>query len=282
MPLKQLGQNFLVNQALARKIARAAQKFPPPWVEIGPGLGALTNLFLPAEKENLILIERDKKLAAYWESRGARVFFGDALKISWRDLPPRLTLFGNLPYHIAGPLIMESLPFRERIHGMVFMMQREAAQRALARPGGKDYGPLSVVCSLFWRARVLAEALESDFFPAPKVRGRVLAFEPKENAWTDDLSGFLRFVKNCFSQRRKMLLRRLPLPAAGASLPQAKEIFSDMSLDFKIRAEAISPEQFLELFLRCRALSAGPSDSRSAAGPANSAASSASSSDKQA
>lgn len=249
LPLRQLGQNFLINQRLARKIAGEAKKFPPPWVEIGPGLGALTELFLPEEKDRLILIERDKKLAAYWKSKAARVFCGDALKISWRELPPRFTLFGNLPYHIAGPLIVESLPFRERIQGMVFMMQREAAQRALARPGGRDYGLLSVVCSIFWRARLVAEAAESDFFPAPKVRGRVLAFEPKTDGWSADPPGFLRFVKSCFSQRRKMLLRRLP----GVCPSEAKKIFSGLGLDFKIRAEALSPEKLLELFLRCSA-----------------------------
>ena len=123
----------------------------------------------------MILIERDKKLAAYWESRGARVFFGDALKISWRDLPPRLTLFGNLPYHIAGPLIMESLPFRERIHGMVFMMQRRRPEGA-GPPGRKRLRPAFCCLLSFLRARVLAEALESDFFPRSEGQGPGFGF----------------------------------------------------------------------------------------------------------
>ena len=245
-PSKKMGQNFLVSERLAHKIAGEVRKAPPPWVEIGPGPGALTEMFLPKEKESLILVERDKKLAARWKAAGLRVFQEDALRLDWRLLPAPFALFGNLPYSIAGSLILESLLFAEKISRMVFMMQKEVAQRVMARPGGKAYGLLGAAVPLFWEARFVADAEERDFRPAPRVKGRVLSFHPRKERMVSDPAGFLRFAKGCFSKRRKILLRHIP----GVSPEEARELFLRLGLPPKVRAEELSPERLAALYSR--------------------------------
>ena len=167
-PIKKFGQNFLINQHIIQKIVKKVQRQPPPFVEIGPGLGALTEHFAN-KKKDIILIERDKKIAAYWKEQAYSILSADALKLKWAaDLPKKFTLFGNLPYEIAASLILESCLHQKQITSMIFMIQKEVAQRATAQPHSKDYGLLSVMSQIFWNISLACQCSKNRFLPCAK------------------------------------------------------------------------------------------------------------------
>ena len=239
-PLKQLGQCFLINRRLAERIARTVQKLPPPYIEIGPGPGALTRFF---KKEDLaLLIEKDQKQAAYWSRQGFAVVCGDALKYEAFPSPPSVTLFGNLPYSLAGPLILKAGSF-ETVSNMVFMMQKEVALRVQSA-SGKDYGILSVMAEVFWKISFEADASPSDFYPVPKVSGRVLKFLRKKNADLPPPAPFLHFLKSCFAHRRKKLVKQIP----ACRPEEAALLLKRINKSPAVRAEELSPDEFVRLF----------------------------------
>ena len=240
-PNKRLGQNFLINESLALGIAKKVQESPAPWLEVGPGLGALTEFF-DSKKAQTILIEKDKKLASYWEEKGFKVFCEDALRFDWNQAQTPFTLFGNLPFQIAGSLVLEMSLRQNSLSKMIFMMQKEVAVRVLARSHSKDYGLLSVIAQTFWTPKRLFSVGKRDFYPAPKVSAWVLEFSPKPLSLSP--ASFLKFVKMTFAHRRKKLIKQLP-----------KEFFADWEVfflkqkwDFNLRAEELSPPQFLALY----------------------------------
>ena len=244
-PLKKWGQNFLINQHIIQKIVQRVQKHPPPFVEIGPGLGALSQHFAN-KKKDIILIERDKKLANYWKEAGWSVFQADALKFKWEKLPRKITVFGNLPYEIASSLILKSCLQGKQIQSMIFMMQKEVAQRVKARPHSKDYGLLSVISQTFWNILIVANASKTDFYPSPKVEGRVLEFQSKKKETDLEADLFLKFVKQCFSFKRKMLFKQM----GAQSLEIAKKTLKDLGLSEFCRAEELNPSQFAALYFQ--------------------------------
>ena len=249
-PLKKWGQNFLINQHIIQKIIQRVQNHPPPFVEIGPGLGALSQHFANRKKD-IILIERDKKLFSYWKEAGWSVFHADALKFKWEKLPKQITVFGNLPYEIASSLIIKSSLQRKQIPNMVFMMQKEVAQRVRAQPYNKDYGLLSVISQTFWNTFTVANALKADFYPRPKVEGRVLEFQAKKQEDYLEADLFLKFVKQCFSFRRKMLFKQIE----ANSFKTSKTILKNLGLSENCRAEELDPKQFAVLYLQVKASS---------------------------
>ena len=240
-PLKHLGQSFLIDNQLAEKIILEVKKTKAPWIEIGPGPGALTRLFSEKEKKDLILIEKDKKIAGYWREKDFSVLRQDALKTNWTTLPHPFTLFGNLPYQLAGPLILKASLFPKQVASMILMMQKEVSLRVRAQPKTKDYGLLSVMAQTFWNIQRIAEAGTKNFYPPPKVAGHVLKFQRKKSPVS--ANEFLTFLKSCFSQRRKKLIRRLPV-----SLPKAEAFLSEINKDSNTRAEELTPEEFISLF----------------------------------
>lgn len=246
-PLKKYGQNFLINPAVIQNIVTRVQRHPAPFVEIGPGLGSLTQCFA-SNKENIILVERDKRLLSYWEEAGYFIFCADALKLNWTKLPKKFTLFGNLPYEIAASLIVKSCLYQKQIQSMIFMVQKEVAQRITAKPSSKDYGLLSVISQVFWDIYLVANVSKTDFYPIPKVDGRVLEFQIKENKLQLEADLFLKFVKKCFSFKRKMLFKQIDtLPCETA-----KKTLKSLGLSETCRAEELLPGQFVELYLQVR------------------------------
>ena len=245
-PLKHLGQNFLINNQLAEKIVLEVKKTKGPWIEIGPGPGALTRFFSEKEKKELTLIEKDKKIAGYWREKNFSILMQDALKTNWITLPCPFSLFGNLPYQLAGPLILKASVFSKQVASMILMMQKEVSLRVRAKPKTKDYGLLSVIAQTFWNIQWIAEAGTKDFYPSPKVAGHVLKFQNKKSPIP--ANEFLMFLKSCFSQRRKKLIRRLPL-----SLPKAEALLSEINKSSNTRAEELTPEEFVFLFKKIQA-----------------------------
>lgn len=243
-PIKRFGQHFLIHQKTIRNIVNKVKKHPPFFVEIGPGLGALTQHFKTI-KQHVVLIERDKKLAAYWKKRGYLVFPTDVLKLNWNKLPKRFTLFGNLPYEVVAGIIFKACLHQNQVRTMVIMMQKEQAERVRAQPGGKTYGFFSVVSQIFWNISLVTQVPKTYFYPSPKVEGQVLEFHIQHNRVNFGPS-FLKFVKKCFSFKRKMLFKQMePL-----SFSEAKQILKCLKLSETCRAEELLPSQFVKLYLK--------------------------------
>ena len=245
-PKKFLGQHFLINHQVIKKTVSMVEALNPALVmEVGPGLGALTDEFIVL-KLPLCVVEKDSVLCQYWRQKGICVLEGDVLKLPWQDqLLSNSILAGNLPYQVASRLMIRCCPGPDQLKAMVLMFQKEVAQRILASPRSRGYGLLSVMSQCFWEVSVIMEAAVSDFYPRPQVAGRILVFRRKEHSLTN-AEAFLSFVKLCFSQRRKFLLNKFKKKVGGDNV--VADIFNQMNLSFSIRAEELSPRQFMSLF----------------------------------
>ncbi len=247
-PQFQLGQNFLVNLAVISKIIGEVKNTEfRDLVEVGPGLGALTEPMLHAGLKPRV-IEFDRNFAEVWRARGLSVIEGDALQVNWDDLALRepSLLVSNLPYQISTSLVVERCFAPLAIKWMVLMFQKEVAERLMAKPFTKEYGQLSVLAQLHFKMRKVADAAPADFYPAPKVASRVLAFErlPAHGLGRP----FLRFVKQGFAFRRKFLLKNLKGVVDKPTMARLPALFEGLGLSEKVRAEELTPVQFEQLF----------------------------------
>jgi 16S rRNA (adenine1518-N6/adenine1519-N6)-dimethyltransferase len=261
-PRQRLGQHFLSDPGLLRKIADALDPTPDDVVlEIGPGKGSLTEHLL-ARGARVVAIEKDRKLAdelGRWNAeRGTdrlTVVTGDALEVDWQTLAvprsdfrvPRFKVIGNIPYNITTPLIEKALtpPYPERI---VFLMQAEVAERLAARPGSKPYGGLSVGVQAQARVERLFAVRAGAFQPPPRVDSAVVRLTPLTEPLIPpaDVPAFRRFVTACFSRRRKQLRNVV----AGALARPAAEVaagLASLGLDPAARPETLAPADFVRL-----------------------------------
>lgn len=250
-PKRALGQNFLVSEhAIAKIIARVQQMKAQQYVEVGPGLGALTERLLKMDAP-LKVIELDRIFSQYWRDKGVEVYEGDALKLKWEELhlPESTCLVSNLPYQISSSLVIERSLGPRAVSSMVLMFQKEVAQRLAASPKSKDYGLLTVIAQTFWDVKLVLEAGPNDFYPPPKIASRVLSFERKPQPVADP-KDFLAFIKSSFMQRRKLLTKNVISYVGKTGLNQEAvvEILEEMGLSGKCRAEELSPQDFLKLY----------------------------------
>ncbi len=251
-PNKKLGQNFLINEAVIQKIITATDIVNKHVVEIGPGLGALT-LRIKEQTDHLHLVEYDSGLYQYWQDKGFSIEHIDALKKKWSDVDSNFqTLISNLPYDISSSIVIHLSTFTSPIQNMVLMFQKEVAQRITAGINLKNYGLLSVIAQNTWDVKKIADLRPRDFYPAPKVESRVLLFEKKPEAQFD--AKFLSFVKHCFLNRRKMVIKNLKSYGKSLNITEntIEEQMLALGVDLKSRAENITPEKYLELFTKLK------------------------------
>ena len=244
-PLKQLGQNFLHDQNLARWLAdhATADLFAGATVvEIGPGLGALTSCLL--EKDlRLVALEKDRGLCAFLrekfsgEMQQGRFDLreGDALELlPALEIEPA-AICGNLPYYISTPLLMTCLELRAVPSRLFFLMQKEVGQRLVSPPGHKAYGSLSVLIQAACVVTLVRTLPASVFYPAPEIESVAVQLVPRPDPLVprDAWNSFAETVYRGFSQRRKKLSNLLPVADSR-------------------RAEELSPEQWVELWQKLR------------------------------
>lgn len=248
-PKRSLGQNFLVSETVIEHILQQVRSFKPQKIiEIGPGLGALTEGLIKIGVP-LQLIELDREFARFWKSLAdqnsqekLRLLEADALKADWDPLVSEETLLvSNLPYQIGARVVIDRSVAPRAITKMVLMFQKEVAQRLMATPRTKEYGFLTVVAQAAWAVRNLLEAGPRDFYPPPNVTSRVVIFERRSAFEVDE--GFVEFVKTAFSQRRKFLLK-----AFGQEKAHLLDILKALGYDEKVRAEEVSVEHFCEAY----------------------------------
>ena len=247
---RRLGQHFLSDPRLLARIADALEAGPSDTVlEIGPGPGGLTAA-LARRAGRVVAIEKDADLLPGLRARipGATIVEGDALDLDWAGVVggPFL-LAGNIPYNITSPLLDKALspPPPARI---VFLVQKEVADRVTAEPGETDYGALSVGVQAVARAERLFTVPAGAFRPRPKVDSAVLRMTPLEAPLVapDEQASFRRLVVGLFGFRRKQMLRALreltdwPAPRAAAALEQA-------AIRPDVRPEVLTPAAFVGL-----------------------------------
>ena len=245
MPHPRLGQHFLIRGSVLERIAAAACPTPETLaIEIGPGRGALTEKLLK-RAARVIAIEVDPWLAAHLQHRFAgeprlEVVRADVLEIDLARWGPA-AIAGNLPYYITSPILEKTL--RLRFPRAVFLVQKEVAQRLAARPGSRDYGFLTVETALYAAARLLFEVKPAAFHPPPKVDSAVVLLEARPpDPPIGDAGAFLRFVGQCFHQKRKTIRNNL----AAIYGREAIEGWPEAGL----RAEQIPLEGFVEMYRR--------------------------------
>lgn len=249
-PRKRFGQNFLQDPHYIELIVDAACAHAAGrWVEIGPGMGAITRPLLE-RIGRLDVIEIDRDLAAALPSRmpagsDLHVHCTDALDFDFSALAGDQTLrvVGNLPYNISTPLIFHLLKHADHIDHLYFLLQREVVDRMVAEPDSEDYGRLSVMVQRRCRAERLFEIPPGAFFPAPQVWSAFIHLEPLPVLPGRADSGvFAALVSAAFSQRRKTLRNSLKAFLSGEELEA-------LGISPMARAEVLSLEDFERLAL---------------------------------
>ena len=246
---KKLGQNFLTDRNITRKIVLASKAGPHDNIlEIGPGFGALTRE-ISACCPIFTVVEKDRKLAEFiaCEYPLLKVIEGDFLETDLAALANEkpLRVLGNIPYSITTPILFKLLEHRNLLLSATLMMQHEVAMRIVAKPSTKEYGILAVQLQAFCDVSYLFKVGRKVFRPQPGVDSAVLQMTPKKNNPVEDAEGFRRFVRTAFHQRRKTLLN---------NLKENYNIDSVKSETLKLRAEALSIEEFFELFRELKPL----------------------------
>lgn len=254
---KRFGQNFLTEASAIDRIISSVNPQPDDIIiEIGPGLGAITQHLLEA-CPSLIAIELDRDLANHLRQQlpGLHLIEGDALKTDFSQLlhtQPSSTvkIVGNLPYNISTPLIFHLLSFNHLIDQMYFMLQSEVIQRMAASPGSKIYGRLSVMVQYTCHVEPLFELAPHAFSPAPKVYSTFAAINPQPVLMpVVDTEFFESLVSLAFQQRRKTLRNAL-----RSVLPEHLYLPEEILSGLNQRAEQLSVNQFVELANQLSAL----------------------------
>jgi len=245
---KSLGQNFLINDSVILKIFKSIKlEFADELIEIGPGLGALTDGLLELNK-NFTAIELDKRFAEYWKSKKINVIEGDALQIGWDQFSKPYLLVSNLPYQISSSLVVErSMDNLGLCRQMILMFQKEVAQRIRGQVGSSEYGFLSVLSQTFWTIKTVCDAGPGDFRPPPKIASRVLSFEPNELFEIRDRKSYLKFLKASFLHPRKMIVRNWQ-QGIGLSRQEALDLLEAECLKENSRPHEIGIDQFANLY----------------------------------
>lgn len=214
IPRKRFGQHFLHEQQIIMRIIQAiAPHAEEHLVEIGPGLGALTQVILPLIN-SLDVIELDRDLIPHLQTLGEKlgnlkIYHASALQFDFSQLKTdarQLRIFGNLPYNISTPLLFHLLEYANIIQDMHFMLQKEVVERIAAKPGSKHYGRLSVMVQYHCTTELLFLVNRHAFTPPPRVESAVLRLIPHAPVLVaNNLEKFSEVVRLAFNQRRKML-----------------------------------------------------------------------------
>ena len=268
-PKKSLGQHFLADGRIARRIVEAvAPTADDVILEIGPGEGVLTRLIVE-RCGYLVCVEIDPMLAGRLrtsiDAKNIRIIEGDALKIDWAEMirtvrvqwadrggyaadAPRVRLVANLPYYISTPLIQ--LLIQQPISDMTLMLQQEVVDRIIAGPGGREYGYLSVLVQYHCEARKLFEVAPSAFRPPPKVRSAVMRLVRRTTPAIPirNEERFFALVRAAFAQRRKTIYNNLKAaePALGVSVLD-QSLLEAAKINPRRRAETLSIAEFAAL-----------------------------------
>lgn len=254
---KQYGQNFLLDDNILKNIVKSAElKKDTNVVEIGPGLGFLTN-YLQQATTNVLCYEIDEQMVEHLNELNYNISIinDDFLKRNLNedfknifDNSNNITLVANLPYYITTPILLKVLEETTRIDKMIVMMQTEVAKRLCGKPSTKDYNALSVLIQYFTNPRIIFNVSPKSFFPEPNVESSVVMIEKKEEPLLEvkDLDFFLKFNRNIFAQRRKTLYNNIQ-KAYNYDRELIKKIIKENNLNESVRSEELDVSQIVKL-----------------------------------
>jgi 16S rRNA (adenine1518-N6/adenine1519-N6)-dimethyltransferase len=249
---KRLGQHFLIDQNIVRKIVAAAELTPEATVlEIGPGRGVLTDA-LSREAGRVVAIEIDPELYSLLQAhrpdwKNVELICADALTHPLETLPVGTIVVANLPYYISTPLLFRLLEHRRRFSRLVLMLQNEVADRLAAKAGTSEYGVLSVMAQYASEVTKAFKASANCFRPRPEVGSAVVVLRPRTTTLLAprDEAAFAAVVRAAFAHRRKTLINSLR--DEGYDAKAATTAVAAMTLVPAVRAESLALEQFVEL-----------------------------------
>jgi 16S rRNA (adenine1518-N6/adenine1519-N6)-dimethyltransferase len=245
---KSLGQHFLKDENVCRKIVALLQQHPhQQLLEVGPGGGALTKYLLQLPDTDFKAVELDEEKAEFLERSfpelKGKIICQDFLEMN-KPFNGKFTIIGNFPYNISSQILFKVKDWKEEVECMIGMFQKEVAQRVTAKEGSKIYGVISVLIQAYFKADYLFEVNEKCFTPPPKVKSAVIRLLPlnKKIKMKDEVF-FTRLVKTAFNQRRKTLRNAV------------KDLFELHVLKeeiFNKRAEQLSVQDFADLSFRMK------------------------------
>jgi 16S rRNA (adenine1518-N6/adenine1519-N6)-dimethyltransferase len=252
IPRKRFGQHFLTDQGLIEEIVQAISPKPGDHlIEVGPGLGALTQPLLE-RTGRITVIELDRDLIAHWQSReGVTVIDSDVLKVPFARMQaaqsaikneasgPAIRLVGNLPYNISTPILFHFLPMAEHIIDQHFMLQLEVIERMVAKPSTSEYGRLSVMLQWRYAMENFLHVPPEAFDPPPRVQSAVVRMIPRAQPAQLVPELLEELVQIAFSQRRKLLRHTLGRWLEGRQ-------FSGQ-FDVQRRAEEVPVSEYITL-----------------------------------
>ena len=257
---KEMGQNFLINPAVAAQIVSQAQLSPQDVVlEIGAGLGALT-IAVAGQVARVVAVEKDRNLVPLLQAEllahgldHVQVIAQDILAMDIDALAAahggQLVVMGNLPYNISSQVVVKLIEQRQHLKHAVLMFQKELAQRLCAGPGSKTYGRLSVILQYCADLRLLKDLPADQFHPRPKVDSAVLGIQFKSRITQPvaDERLLTRVVQAAFGKRRKTLRNALSGSLLGLNGADSRQLLERSAIDPHRRAETLTVEEFVRL-----------------------------------
>ncbi len=253
---KGFGQNFLTDSSVLLSIAKAAES--EGILEIGPGFGTLTAVLGNTAKK-VVSLEIDKTLEPVLKATlvgfdNVKVVFSDVMKTDLKKLLEdefsglTVSVAANLPYYLTSPIIMKLLEEKLPFENIVVMVQKEVAERIVAKPGTKDYGALTLAVSYYAEAEIIAYVPKESFVPSPKVDSAVVKLKLLKNPPIEATEkDYFRIVKASFAQRRKTMINALSNSNFYGGKEDIKDVLEKAGYDSNLRGETLSMQEFSNL-----------------------------------
>lgn len=254
---KALGQNFLIDENVIKNIIDASNISKKDLViEIGPGLGTLTNELIQSAGK-VICIELDKKMIQIIKERfflfdNIEIINEDILKLELNEIIKKynyhnIKIVANLPYYITTPIIMKLLETKAKFNSITVMIQKEVADRLCAKTGTREAGAITYAVEYYSNARKLFTVPNSAFIPMPNVESEVITLEVEQAKFKNVKDEVMLFdiIKYAFMQRRKTLLNALQ--GFNVSKDRLRKILNELGIDERIRGEALSLQEFIKI-----------------------------------
>jgi len=256
--IKSLGQNFLINPAIAKKIVEATNiNHDDVVVEVGAGSGNLT-LAITEKTERILAVELDERLVEILKKRfedqpQLTVITGDALKLNFDEEVNRIygsnsyKIVANIPYYITTPLLFHFLEDMKNWLILTVMVQKEVAERILSPAGSKAYGTITAAIALSYEVKLVCKVSSGSFYPRPEVDSAVIQVLPRQSPLVDIESNFFHlFLKTVFGKRRKTLINALVKSNLEVKKEAVLALLLKRGWNEKVRAEELSPVELAE------------------------------------
>ena len=248
---KSLGQNYLIDLNIVKKIINLTDIYNKNVLEIGPGKGALTREILKNKPKSLILIEKDNILSEelklkYKDQKNIIVYNKDILKFDFEDKLKNTIIFGNLPYNISSQILTKIIRFKKippKYSALILMFQKEMAQRVIGKFNTSKYGRLSILTNYKLKVLDKFDVSPNSFFPKPKVNSTVLYLEPNTKKFDKikKIENLEKITNILFSNKRKMINKTIKKIFSRDQLNLIK------NLNLTCRPSEIKPEKYYEL-----------------------------------